>query len=313
MKTLPSKEALQTALNDAYTQVKTVTGGANASYIPYLAQVPSTLFGLAIVTVHGDVITAGDSDYNFAIESISKAFNLGLAMKTIGPKTLRTKIGADPTGEPFNSVMAIELHHGSPLNPLVNAGAMATVSLIEGKTPDAIWQSILGNLSAFAGTALSVNEQVYASESATNQHNRGIAWLLKSYGYFYNDVDTCVDLYTRMCSVNVTAKELATMGACYANGGVNPLTQEQVVPKDIIPSILSELCMSGLYDSTGDWMYQAGVPAKSGVGGGLVAIVPGCLALAAFSPPLDPQGNTVKGQLALIDIIKKLNLNLFSA
>lgn len=313
MKEIPSKEAIQKALDAAYVAFKTTTSGKNASYIPYLAKVPSQLFGLAAVTAQGDVVVAGDSEYAFAIESISKAFNLAPVIDNIGPTALRTKVGADPTGEAFNSVMAIELHGGKPLSPLVNAGAMATVSLVPGDTPDSIWNHILGNLSAFAGADLTVNEEVYSSESKTNQHNRGIAWLLDSYGYFYNDVNTSVDLYTRMCSVAVTVKQLATMGACYANKGINPLTGKRVVKEENIPAILSEICMEGLYDATGDWMFRAGVPAKSGVGGGLVAVVPGCMALAAFSPPLDPSGNTVKGQLALIQVIQALKLNLFQA
>lgn len=313
MKTIPSKEEILKVLTVAYDAYKGTTGGANASYIPYLAQVPSQLFGLAVVTAQGDVITVGDSDYAFAIESISKAFNLGMVIDDISPAALRAKVGADPTGEAFNSVMAIELHGGRPLSPLVNAGAMATVSLVPGTSSDEVWGNILGNLSSFAGEDLSVNEEVYVSESKTNQHNRGIAWLLQSYGYFYNDVDQSVDLYTRMCSVAVNVKQLATMGACYANKGVNPVTGKQVVKTENVSAILSEICMEGLYDSTGDWMFQAGVPAKSGVGGGLVAVVPGCMALAAFSPPLDPSGNSVKGQLALIKVIQDLGLNLFRA
>ena len=224
---------------------------------------------------------------------------------------LRAKIGADPTGEPFNSVMAIELHGGKPLNPLVNAGAMATVSLVNGSDSDEIWGNMIHNFNNFADTALTVNQEIYKSESATNQHNRGIAWLLDSYGYFYNTPPMIVDLYTRMCSLNITASQLALMGACYANGGVNPVSKKRVVKEENVPPILAEMCMSGLYDSTGDWMYKAGLPAKSGVGGGLVAVAPGKLAMAAFSPPLDPAGNTVKGQAALQSIIRELNLNLF--
>ncbi len=311
MKKLPSATEIQKALDSAHELFRTNTDGKNADYIPYLAGVPSRLFGLAAVTVNGDIISTGDTEYEFAIESISKAFNLSLVINAIGPAALRTKIGADPTGEPFNSVMALELHNGKPLNPLVNAGAMATVSLVPGDTPDNIWSAIIGNLSRFAGRTLPVNQEVYKSESATNQHNRGIAWLLESYGYFYNKVDTCVDLYTRMCSVSINVKDLATMGACYANGGLNPVTGEKVSEMQYIPSILSEMAMNGLYDSTGDWMYKAGVPAKSGVGGGVVAVIPGCMALAAFSPPLDVSGNSVRAQLALQKVIDDLDLNLF--
>lgn len=311
MKPIPSSTEIQKAIEKAHAQFAAVKTGANANYIPYLAKINPELFGIAVVTARGDCFSIGDADTPFAIESISKAFNLALVLSKIGPAELRKKIGADPTGEPFNSVVAIELHQGKPLNPLVNAGAMSTVSLVPGDSPDAVWNNIISNLSDFAGTPLSVNNDVYTSESKTNQHNRGIAWLLDSYGYLYNDVEMTVDLYTRMCSVSITTKNLALMGACYANGGKNPITKKIVAQPDIIPPLLSELCMSGLYDSTGDWMYAAGVPGKSGVGGGLVAIIPGCLALAAYAPPLDPQGNSVRAQLALINIINNLKLNLF--
>ena len=229
MDNIPSKEQIQTALDNAYAFAKTVQGGKNASYIPALAQVPSDLLAIAAVTVNGDVLTAGSADTPFAIESISKAFNLAYVMDLIGMKQLRTKIGADPTGEPFNSVMAIELHGGKPLNPLVNAGAMATVSLVNGADADEIWANMMNNFNSFANTALTVNQEIYKSESATNQHNRGIAWLLDSYGYFYNTPPMIVDLYTRMCSLNITTAQLALMGSCYANGGVNPVSYIRVV------------------------------------------------------------------------------------
>ena len=186
MSNIPSNEQIRTALDNAYAYAKTVQGGKNASYIPALAQVPSDLLAIAVVTVNGDLLTAGSADAPFAIESISKAFNLAYVMDLIGMKQLRAKIGADPTGEPFNSVMAIELHGGKPLNPLVNAGAMATVSLVNGSDSDEIWGNMIHNFNNFANTALTVNQEIYKSESATNQHNRGIAWLLDSYGYFYN-------------------------------------------------------------------------------------------------------------------------------
>ena len=309
MSNIPSNEQIRTALDNAYAYAKTVQGGKNASYIPALAQVPSDLLAIAVVTINGDLLTAGSADAPFAIESISKAFNLAYVMDLIGMKQLRAKIGADPTGEPFNSVMAIELHGGKPLNPLVNAGAMATVSLVNGSDSDEIWGNMIHNFNNFANTALTVNQEIYKSESATNQHNRGIAWLLDSYGYFYNTPPMIVDLYTRMCSLNITASQLALMGACYANGGVNPVSKKRVVKEENVPPILAEMCMSGLYDSTGDWMYKAGLPAKSGVGGGLVAVAPGKLAMAAFSPPLDAAGNTVKGQAALQSIIREQKVN----
>ncbi len=302
-------QALKEALQAAWERWHNCREGKNASYIPALAQVNPALFGLAAVTVRGEVVTVGDAEQPFAIESISKAFNLSLVMDCYSPAALRRKIGAEATGEPFNSVMALELHGGKPLNPLVNAGAMAAVSLVPGSDADAVWQNIMARFSALAGHELALMDEVYHSESATNAHNKGMAWLLKSYGYLYNEPDTTVDLYTRMCSLAITAKELATMGACYAAGGVNPLTGRRVCKRANVPEILADMVMEGLYTGSGDWLYANGLPAKSGVGGGIVCVVPGKLALAAFSPPLDAAGNSVRAQKALSDIIARLSLN----
>ena len=307
----PGISQLQKAIDHAIQTYVPLKDGANANYIPALAKVPSQWFGIAAVGMDGKIVESGDSDKEFAIESISKVFSLAYVIDKIGHEALREKIGANPTGEAFNSVMAIELHGGKPLNPFVNAGAMATVSLVPGANAGDIWGTIIGNLEAFAGRALTVDEEIYRSESETNQHNRGIAWLLKSYGYFYNDPDMIVDLYTRMCSVKITAKDLAVMGAALANGGVNPLTGVRVLQKENVPPVLAEMSMNGLYDSTGSWMYSAGLPGKSGVGGGLVAVSPRKLGLAAFSPPLDTYGNSVRAQAALKDVIDRFGLNLF--
>ena len=305
-------QALQQAMEAAYHHYKDCGHGKNASYIPALAQVDPKLFGLAAVTVEGQVLTVGDADHTFAIESISKAFNLSLVMDTLGADALRRKVGAEATGEPFNSVMALELHSGKPLNPLVNAGAIATVSLVPGNNAAAVWQNILTRFAALACHELELMEDVYDSESATNQHNKGIAWLLDSYGYLYNDPTQSVDLYTRMCSLGVTARDLATMGACYATGGINPLTTHRIVQQDNVHEILADMVMEGLYTGSGDWLYANGLPAKSGVGGGLVCVVPKKMALAAFSPPLDDAGNSVRAQLALSEIIAELKLNPLS-
>ncbi len=312
MKTTHSNNDLLAAMQEAHAEFASCRDGKNASYIPALAEAPPENFGIAAVTVEGEEFAVGDAETPFAIESISKAFNLALAMDVHGPRELRAKIGAEATGEPFNSVIALELHHGKPLTPLVNAGAMAAVSLIPGEHGDEVWERIAGRLELFAGAPLSVNEEVYRSEAETNHHNKGIAWLLKSYGYLYNDPDTTVDLYTRMCSLNVTTKQLALMGASYARGGVNPVTGKRTVQKKCVPEILADMVMEGLYTEAGDWLYANGLPAKSGVGGGIVCVVPGRLALAAYSPPLDAAGNSVRAMRALTRIIRKLGLNPFA-
>lgn len=297
------KQAHDTAADDQ--------SGANASYIPALAKVPSDLFGLVAVTADGTIIETGDSGFPFAIESISKVFTMALVMEAIGAQEMLKKVGADPTGLPFNSVMALELHRGKPLSPLVNAGAMATVSLMPADNADEKWHKILDGYSQFAGHKLEVMDAVYTSEAATNNHNKGIAWLMLSYGTLYDDPDTTCDIYTRQCSIAVTCKDLAVMGATLANGGVNPVTGKAVINPGFLPHIFAEMTMEGLYGASGDFAYTVGLPGKSGVGGGLLAVVPGQLALAAFSPRLDPIGNSVRGQKAIRFISDALDLSLY--
>ena len=231
----------------------------------------------------------------------------------MGPVEVRAKVGADPTGLPFNSVVAIELHGGKPLTPLVNAGAMATVSLVKAATPEERWQNLLSMYSKFAGRQLSLNEEVYESEAATNFHNRAIAWLLYSYGTMYSDPMEACDVYTRQCSVGITAADLAIMGATLAADGINPVTNTRVLLRKNVPHIFAEMTMEGLYEASGDWAYKVGLPGKSGVGGGLFAVAPGVLAISSFSPPLDPVGNSVRGQQAIEYIASKLKLNVYSS
>jgi glutaminase len=304
---------LREKIDLALAEGRAASGGKNADYIPFLASVPADLAGLAIVTADGRVFSAGDADYAFAIESISKVFTLALVMEDIGPEALRVKVGADPTGLPFNSVMALELHGGKPLSPLVNAGAIATASLVPGKTADDCWASILGTQRAFAGRDIALSDEVNTSEQTTNFHNRAIGWLLYSAGTCYSDPMRAVDVYTRQCSTLVTAVDLATMGATLANGGVNPTTGKRVIAAANVPHILAEMMMEGLYTASGDWAYTVGLPGKSGVGGGILAVAPGKLAIAGFAPPLDPEGNSVRGQVMVASAARQLGLNLFHA
>lgn len=299
------------AVSAAHAAALAVSGGANADYIPSLASVPPGLCGLAVATADGQVFTAGDADYRFAIESISKVFTLALAMEMFGADAIRQKVGTSPTGLPFNSVMALELHGGKPLSPLVNAGAIATASLVPGDTADQCWQKILACQSAFAGRPITLSDEVNTSEQTTNFHNRAIAWLLCSAGSCYSDPMRAVDVYTRQCSTLITAADLAVMGATLANGGVNPVTKQRVIGADKVPHILAEMTMEGLYDASGEWAYRVGLPGKSGVGGGLLAVAPGKLAIAGFAPPLDPVGNSVRGQAAVAHVARALGLNLY--
>lgn len=308
----PTPESVQATVRDAYEKFRGDANGKNADYIPYLAKVPSRLFGIVGQTTDGQIFSAGDIDYAFSIQSISKVFTLALAMEELGADEVFKKIGAEPTGRPFNAVAAVEDLPGRTGNPFVNAGAIATTSLITGPSAAAKWAKILTFYSRAAGANLSLIEEVYKSEAATNAHNRGIAVLLESYGRIYSDPLEATDIYTKQCSVGVTAKQLAMMGVTLANHGKNPVTGEQVIKRENVPHILAAMTLAGLYDGSGGWAWNVGLPSKSGVGGGLLSIVPGKGAIVGFAPPLDQAGNSVKAQKAIAYIADSLGLNLFS-
>jgi len=299
-------------VKEAYEKFKNDANGKNADYIPYLAQVDSKLFGVAIVTTDNQVFTLGDVNYSFSIQSISKVFTLALAMEELGPNKVFEKVGSEPTGRPFNSPLAVvdmPTHTG---NPLVNAGAIATTSLISGRDAEGKWNKILNFYSKAAGEKLVLIDEVYKSEAATNTGNKALSMLLAKYDRIYADPFESVDIYTKQCSVGVNAAQLARMGATLANNGVNPATGEQVIKREDIPHILSTMTMAGLYDGSGGWAWHVGLPAKSGVGGGIVAIVPGKGAIAVFAPPLDEAGNSVKAQEVIEYVTQKLSYNLYS-
>jgi len=308
----PTREQVQAAVNEAYEKFKSNSDGKNADYIPELAKVDSNLYGIVIITNDGQVISAGDVDKAFSIQSISKVYSLALAMEEFGADKVFEKIGMEPTGRPFNSVEAVVDMPSHAGNPLVNAGAIATVSLISAQSADAKFNKILDFYNKAAGAKLSVLEDVYKSEAATNAGNKALAALLLKYERIYADPVESVDVYTKQCSVGVTAKQLAVMGATLANFGVNPLTGEQVIKRENIPEILATMTMAGLYDGSGSWAWHVGLPSKSGVGGGIISVVPGKGAVAVFAPPLDKAGNSVKAQLAIAYITEKLGIDLFS-
>jgi glutaminase len=303
---------VEAVVKEAYEKFKNDANGKNADYIPYLAQVDSKLFGVAIVTTDNQVFTLGDVNYSFSIQSISKVFTLALAMEELGPNKVFEKVGSEPTGRPFNSPLAVvdmSTHTG---NPLVNAGAIATTSLISGRDAEDKWNKILNFYSKAAGEKLVLIDEVYKSEAATNTGNKALSMLLAKYDRIYADPFESVDIYTKQCSVGVNAAQLARMGATLANNGVNPATGEQVIKREDIPHILSTMTMAGLYDGSGGWAWHVGLPAKSGVGGGIVAIVPGKGAIAVFAPPLDQAGNSVKAQEVIEYVAEKLSYNLYS-
>lgn len=308
---MPDLSSIQPAIDKAYREFGQVEGGANADYIPFLASIPSQLSALAIVTVNGDMLSVGDSNYRFAIESISKVCTLALALEDWGAEAVQQKIGAEATGMPFNSVMALELHGGKPLSPLVNAGAIASASLIKAKSAEDRWSRILDMQRKLGSPKISLSTELNESEQTTNFHNRAIAWLLYSAGYLYCDPMEACDIYTRQCSTLLNTTELATMGATLATGGFNPISKQQVLSADHAQRILADMTMEGLYEASGDWAYTVGLPGKSGVGGGVLAVVPGVMGIAAFSPPLDKVGNSVRGQKMVATVAQALGCNLY--
>jgi glutaminase len=310
---LPTPEAVAAALRRAYDRFKDDIAGRNSDVYPALAHAPSHLFGICVVGTNGSIHAVGDALHEFSIMSVSKPFVFALICQCLGAETAREKLGVNSTGLPFNALSAIEQGEDGRTNPMVNPGAIAAASLAPGATPDARWDFIRGGLSRFAGRALTLNAEVYDCASATNFRNQGIARLLQSYGRLYLDPVEATDLYTRQCSLNVSAKDLAVMGATLADGGVNPLTGERVVDADSCRRALAVMATAGLYETSGDWLYDVGLPGKSGIAGGIVTVSPGKGGLGTFAPPLDRAGNSIKGQSVARYLAMALGLNLFAS
>lgn len=310
---LPARDTIQQMLRDAYDRFRHGDEGRVADYIPALACVPRDLFAVCLAGVDGELYTVGDADHVFTIQSVSKPFVFALVCQAVGLEQARCKLGVNATGMPFDSVIALELSRERLTNPMVNAGAIATTSLVPGETADRKWQFVLDGLSRFAGRQLSVNEEAYHSEAATNLRNRGIAKLLEGYQRLYFDGLESTDVYTHQCSINVTARDLSVMSATLASGGVNPLTGERVVDAVVSKRVLAVLATAGLYELSGEWLFETGLPGKSGVSGGLITVVPGKGGLATFAPPLDEAGNSVKGLQVTRYLSERLALSLFAS
>jgi len=304
-----SKANIEKVLIDAYNKFKDLKEGANADYIKELATVDPNIFGISIVTTDGQVYTAGDVKSMVSIQSVSKAFTMAKIIEEQGHQVIQDKIGVDATGEVFNSITAVERMRGKEINPLVNPGAIAASSLINGADSSAKWKSILQVHSDFAGRQLGLNVPVYISEAGDNLRNQAIAHLLLAYGRMYFDPVEATDIYTKQCAININAQDLATMGATLANGGVNPVTKKKVVSPETVMYTLPVMATAGLYDDAGIWFYNTGLPAKSGVGGGIVAVVPGKFGIGVVSPPLDKAGNSVKAQMVIKYVIEQLKVN----
>jgi glutaminase len=308
---LPAEEEVAIWVAEAYATFRTNTEGRNSEVYPALARVPSDLFGVCIVGTNGRTYAAGEVDHLFSIMSVSKPFVFALVCQLLGAAKARALLGANSTGRPFNSIAAVDLSADGRTNPMVNAGAIATTSLVPGASREAKWAFIQGGLSRFAGRDLALNDEICASASATNFRNRGIAELLHSLDRVYCDPAEAVDLYTRQCSLDVSAKDLAVMGATLADGGLNPLTKDRVVDPVVCHYALAIMATAGLYETSGDWLYNIGLPGKSGIGGGIVTVSPGKGGLGTFAPRLDSAGNSVKGQLAAKFLSQRLGLDLF--
>ena len=294
-----TESAIESAVRQAHSRYAGLAEGANADYIPALAQVPSRFFGVTVITPSGGVHSTGDDGQMFSIQSISKVFTMAQVMRESGPQRIIDTVGVDATGQVFNSITAVEQYRGQQMNPLVNPGAIATTGNVQGATPDEKWAKIIGIHNEFAGRELQVNQAVYESESATNQRNRAIGELMAAYGRFSGDPAVATDLYTRQCSINVTSRDLGVMAATLASGGRNPVTHRQVLTPDLVAKVLAVMATAGLYDDSGLWLFRTGLPAKSGVGGGLMAVSPAKFGIGTFSPPLDQAGNSVRGQRAI--------------
>lgn len=309
--TAADDEHLQRVVNEAHARFAGLQEGETAAYIPALAAADPDRFGVVIATADGRVFARGDTRHPFAIMSAAKPFTLALLLQQRGAATVLEKIGVEPTGLPFNALEGIDRKGGHPLNPMVNAGAITAVSLLQADEPEQRWSLLLDFYSRFAGEPLAVMGEVYRSVNASNYRNRAVVNLLQYDGWLESDPTTTLDIYNKQSSVAVTAHQLAVMGATLANGGVNPVTAERVLDEDYVDEALSVMLLSGFYDESGRWAYTAGLPAKSGVGGGIVAVAPGKMAIATFSPRLSTAGNSVRGMRAVEFIAEELRLNLF--
>ena len=307
----PSASPVLAALQALYREHRGPCGGQVATYIPELAKVDPSLFGICLATVDGHVYEVGDSRCEFTIQSISKPLVYGQALADHGRAFVLTKVGVEPSGDAFNSIVFDE-RSNRPFNPMVNAGAIATTALIEASSPAARLERIMGLFSRFAGRPLSMDESVFRSERETGHRNRAIAWLERNFGMIDERIDEHLDLYFQQCSVLVTARDLAVMAATLANAGVNPLTGERVLAPQHVRDMLSVMNTCGMYDYAGTWSFDVGLPAKSGVGGGIIGVLPGQFGIGTFSPPLDDRGNSCRGLRVCKALSEAFNLHVFA-
>jgi glutaminase len=309
---LPEAAQVQALVDEAHARFRGCDDGAVSDVYPALARVRDDLFAVCVAGTSGSTYTAGDTEAGFAIMSVSKPFVFALVAEALGPGEARDRLGVNATGLPFNSLAAVEQGAGRT-NPMVNPGAIATTSLVPGVDAAEKWERLLEGLSRFAGRALEVDDEIHASASGTNHRNRELGRMLQRFGRIYCDPAEAVELYTRQCCLRVSARDLAVMGATLADGGVNPVTRTRVIDAETCHYVLAVMTTAGLYETSGDWLYEIGLPGKSGIGGGIVTVAPGKGALGTFSPRLDEAGNSVRGQLAAAFLSRRLGLDLFAS
>jgi glutaminase len=305
-----AKHPIQHALDQIHAEVSLVKDGDLASYIPELARVEPDKFGLALMSANGRLFTVGDVEVPFTIQSVSKAFSYCLALELIGRDAVKLRVGVEPSGDAFNAI-EFDLVTRTPFNPMVNAGAITVAGILRDAYGERAFERVLGRFSQAAGRTLDMDDSVYRSEAATGHRNRAIAHLLCASGVLHEPVDPALDLYFRLCSIRVTARDLANMSATLANIGQNPASGEEVFHLQAVRETLSVMLSCGMYDYSGSWIYDVGIPAKSGVGGGLIGVVNRQLGIGSFAPRLDKKGNSVQGVAAFVRLADELGLHMF--
>ena len=310
---LPPEGRVNALVAEAHERFRANTDGEVSKVYPALACMEPGLFGICVAGTGGDLFSVGDAGHEFTMMSVSKPFVFALVCEALGVEAVRQKIGVNATGYPFNSLEAIERSGDGRTNPMVNSGAIATTSLVPGDSIEQKWAFLHEGLSRFAGRTLDLNDEVLACALESNQRNRDIAQMLESYGRLYTDPSQAIELYTKQCSLQVSAKDLAIMGATLADGGVNPFTKERVIDASICHYVLAVMATAGMYETSGDWLFDIGLPGKSGISGGIVTVSPGKGALGTFAPPLDKSGNSIKGHLAAKFLSHRLGMDLFAS
>ncbi len=303
---------LRDTLHEMHAKYESLDDGEVASYIPELAKADPHWFGICVATVDGQIYEVGDCQQSFTIQSVSKPFMFGLALEDHGRDHVLSKVGVQPTSEAFNAII-LDQASNRPFNPMVNAGAIATSDLIKGKDFSERVTRMLEMFGRFCGRQVYIDNSVFLSERATGHRNRAMGHLMLNFGMVGEKIEETLELYFQQCSILITCRDLAVMGATLANGGVNPLTGVRAIAAEHVKDLLSVMHTCGMYDFAGEWAYRVGLPAKSGVGGGITAAVPGRIGIGTFSPPLDAKGNSLRGIKVCQDLSQKFGLHVFEA